>query len=126
MKQAKINLIAGLKASAALAAIVGTRISDAWPSSTAVFPCVSYLQVSGIGEVADGKTIGFDEIYQISLFAKPATGQSATMVLENMAEAVLDVADELGMSMVGNSDLVLDDGSGIKHKPLRFRYATRR
>ena len=126
MKQAKINLVAGLKSSTALTAIVGTRISDAWPSLTATFPCAAYFQVSGLGEVADGKTIGFDEIYQVSLFAKPATGQSATMVLENMADAVLDVADELGMSMVGNSDLVLDDGSGIKHKPLRFRYITRR
>lgn len=126
MKKAKINLVAGLKASTTLTAIVDTRISDAWPSSTAVFPCVAYLQVSGLGEVADGKTIGFDEIYQVSLFAKPETGQSATMTLENMAEAVLDVADSLGMSLVGNSDLVLDDGSGVKHKPLRFRYVTRR
>lgn len=126
MKKAKINLVAGLKASAALAAIVSTRISDAWPSATAVFPCVAYLQATGLGEVADGHTIGFDEIYQVSLFAKPEAGKSASMVLEDMAEAVLDVADELGMSLVGNSDLVLDDGSGIKHKPLRFRYITRR
>ena len=119
MKQAKINLYSALKASAALTAIAGTRVTDAWPSTTAALPCVAYLQVSGMGEVADGKTIGFDEVYQVSLFAK--TG----MELENMASAVLDVADGLGMSMVGNQDLLLDDGV-TKHKPLRFRYITRR
>ena len=119
MKQAKINLYSALKASAALTAIVGARITDAWPGTTAVYPCVAYLQVSGIGEVADGKTIGFDEIYQVSLFAK--TG----MELENMAAAVLDVADSLGMTMIGNQDLLLDDGT-TRHKPLRFRYKTRR
>lgn len=126
MKQAKINIVAGLEASAALAAIVGTRISDAWPSAKTVYPCVAYLQAIGTGEIADGRTIGFDEIYQISLFAKPALGKSASMTLESMAEAVLDVADDLGMALVGNSDLVLDDGSGVKHKPLQFRYITRR
>lgn len=119
MKQAKTNLYAGLKASTALAAIVSTRITDAWPATTAVFPCVSYLQVSGLGEVADGKTFGYDEIYQVSLFAK------TSMELENMAAAVVDVADGLGMTLTGNQDLLLDD-SGIKHKPLRFRYITRR
>ena len=120
MKQAKVNLYAGLKASTALAAIVSARITDAWPATTAIFPCVSYLQVSGLSEVADGKTYGFDEIYQVSLFAKTSAE------LENMAAAVLDVADSLGMSMTGNQDLTLDDTSGIKHKPLRFRYITRR
>ncbi|MBU2703686.1 hypothetical protein Ga0466249_004834 [Sporomusaceae bacterium BoRhaA] len=126
MKQAKINIVAGLKTSTTLAAFVGTRISDAWPSATAVYPCVSYLQTTGTGEIADGHTIGFDEIYQISLFAKPEPGKSAAMTLESMAEAVLDVADDLGMALVGNSDLILDDGSGVKHKPLQFRYITRR
>lgn len=126
MKQAKIDIVSGLKASAALTAIVGERISDAWPSSKAVYPCVTYLQVSGLGEVADGRTIGFDEIYQISLFAKPEHGKSVAAQLEDMALAVLEVADQLGMSLIGNQDLILDDGSGVKHKPLRFRYVTRR
>ena len=126
MKQAKIDIASGLKESIALNAIVDGRISDAWPATNAVYPRVTYLQVSGLGEIADGHTIGFDEIYQISLFAKPESGKSATMTLEDMAMAVLDVADELGMTMVGNQDLVLDDGSGVKHKPLRFRYVTRR
>jgi hypothetical protein len=126
MKQAKINIAAGLNASITLAAIVGTRISDSWPSEKTVYPCVTYLQVTGLGEIADGRTIGFDEIYQISLFAKPEPGKSAAMTLEDMAMSVLDVADDLGMPMVGNGDLILDDGSGVKHKPLRFRYVTRR
>lgn len=126
MKQAKIDIIAALRNSTALTDIVGTRITDAWPSAASVFPCVSYLQVTGLGEIADGRTIGFNEIYQVSLFAKPATGQSATMTLESMAEAVVDAMDELGAVLIGNSDLALDDGSGVKHKPLRFRYITRR
>lgn len=120
MKAAKVSLYAGLKASTALAAIVSTRITDAWPATTAVFPCVSYLQVSGLGEVADGRTIGFDEVFQVSLFAKTSAE------LENMAAAVLDVADSLGMTMTGNQDLLFDETTGIKHKPLRFRYITRR
>jgi hypothetical protein len=123
MKQAKINIVCGLKASAALAAIVSTRISDACQvKQLFVYPCVSYLQTTGTGEIADGHTIGFDEIYQISLFAKPEPGKPAAMTLESMAEAVLDVADDLGMSLVGNSDLILDDGSGVKHKPLQFTH----
>lgn len=126
MKQAKINLAAGLKASAALTVIVGPRISDAWPSSTATYPRIAYLQISGLGEVADGRTIGFDEVYQVSLFAKPEPGKPVSMLLEDMAEAVLDVADSLGMTMIGNQDMILEDGSGVKHKPLRFRYVTRR
>ncbi len=126
MKQAKINIVAALKASAPLAAIVSNRISDAWPAEKAVFPCVSYQQVSGTGEKADGRTIGFDEIYQISLFAKPEAGKSASTILEDMATAVLDAMDDLGASLVGNSDLLIDGNEGIKHKPLRFRYITRR
>lgn len=125
MKQAKIEIVASLKASAALVAIVGNRISDAWPAEKAVYPCVSYLQVSGLGEVADGRTIGFNEVYQISLFAKPAAGVSAAMQLEDMAMAVIDVMDELGAVLTGSSDLILGDGP-VKHKPLRFRYKTRR
>ena len=126
MKQAKINIANGLKSSAALAAIVGNRISDAWPAENAVYPRVIYLQVTGTGEKADGRTIGFDEIYQISLFAKPMPGKSVTMILEDMAMAVLDVMDDIGASLVGNSDLLIDGSEGIKQKPLRFRYITRR
>jgi len=117
MTAIKTAIYSALKASVALAAVVGTKIYSGWPPSTATGARVGFYRVSGQRGTASGLlSQRINELYSIDVFAP-------TMLETEKAEEAIDAAMNTLYYVVTaehGPDLYEED-TQLYHKVLRYR-----
>jgi hypothetical protein len=111
MQNLKTNVLTALQTATALSALTGFYFQ--YPSNFTNLPCLSYFEVTNIGNLfADDQEIGSEIIFQVDLWGKAS--------LSTYADAVGTAMSSIDFSRIYCTDLY-DNDSKIYHKAMRFR-----